>query len=150
MPSKDKLLLWQLKWDESLSVGIPEIDVDHQRFILLINGLNEAIANRLGVEEIKNRVLSILEDAAIHFAHEEALFKEWDYPEAVEHAEEHEQMIVAMNEIISRLEHGCTEYVLIESTLYFKAALIEHFLTESMEYRAYYEQNKSLQSEKVG
>ena len=29
--------VWRLDWDESLSVGIPEIDAEHQHFIKLIN-----------------------------------------------------------------------------------------------------------------
>ena len=144
MPSKEQLSLWQLKWDETLSIGIPEIDVDHQRFIHLINELNEAITSRMGGEEIKKRVRFMLEDAASHFAHEEALFKEWEYPEAAEHAKKHAQLIIAMNEIIGRLEHGCTEYVLIEDALHLKAALIDHLLSEDMKYRDYYEQKKSL------
>jgi hemerythrin-like metal-binding protein len=136
-----------MEWDESLSVGIPEIDVEHQCFIRLINELNEAISSRMGLEEIKKRLRLILEDAASHFAHEEALFKEWKYPEVAEHAIEHEQMIIAMNKIIARFEHDCTEYELVEAVLDIKAALIEHLLAEDMKYCDYYQQKESLQTE---
>lgn len=138
MPSKDKSSPWRLEWDESLSVGIPEIDADHQRFIRLVNELNQAIIARLGMEEIGKCMHSILEDVASHFAHEEAKFKQWGYPGAAEHAQKHAQIILAMNEIQGRFERGCTEYELIEVGLTVKAALIDHLLAEDMKYRDWY------------
>ena len=36
--------IWRLDWNESLSMYIPEIDAEHQRFIQLVNELNEAIS----------------------------------------------------------------------------------------------------------
>jgi len=68
--------IWWLDWDESLSVYIPEIDAEHQHFIRLVNELNEAIIVRMNKKEIKSRMRAILDDALMHFAHEEAAFKE--------------------------------------------------------------------------
>ena len=65
--------VWRLEWNENLSVCIPEIDAEHQRFIGLVNDLNEAIVDRLDIAELQKRMQSILDDAAEHFAHEEAL-----------------------------------------------------------------------------
>lgn len=66
---------WRLDWDESLNMYIPEIDADHQRFILLVNALNEAIVARMSMEEIKTRVRDLQDDAVTHFAHEERLLE---------------------------------------------------------------------------
>ena len=76
---------WRLEWNDGFSVFISEIDAEHQHFIGLINELNEAIIGRMSLEKIKKCMLSILDNAAAHFAHEEALFKEWGYPGADEH-----------------------------------------------------------------
>ncbi len=130
-------VVWRLDWDESLSVGIPEIDAEHQHFMRLINELNEAIVGRMGEEEIKSRMQSILEDAAAHFAHEEALFREWNYPDAEAHAGRHAEITRALHEIMMRFEHDGLEYELIEAGLKVKAALIEHLLSEDMKYRDY-------------
>jgi len=73
--------VWRLDWDESLSVGIPDIDAEHRYFSHLINELNEATVGRLALAEIKSRMQAILDDAAAHFAHEEALSAEWGYPD---------------------------------------------------------------------
>ncbi|MBI4808251.1 MAG: hemerythrin family protein [Nitrosomonadales bacterium] len=128
---------WRLEWSDALSVGIPEIDVEHQRFIGLVNELNEAIIGRLDLAVIKNRMQSILEDAAAHFAHEEELFREWGYPEASEHAMKHAQITLALHGIMTRFERGGMEYEWIEAGLKVKEALIEHLLAEDMKYRDY-------------
>ena len=128
---------WRLDWNERLSVCIPEIDVEHQRFISLVNDLNEAIIARMDKEVIKRCMQAILDDAAAHFAHEEALFKEWKYPVAEEHAARHAEITQALHEIMSHFVHGGTEYEWIEAGLQVKQALIDHLLIEDMKYRDY-------------
>lgn len=130
--------IWQLDWDESLSVHIPEVDSEHRQFIGLINGLNQSIIERHGMEEIKSRLQSILDDTAAHFAHEEALFKEWGYPDAEEHAKKYVQVTQALREIMEDFELSRTEYGLIDAGMKVKKALIEHILVEDMKYRDYH------------
>jgi hemerythrin-like metal-binding protein len=128
---------WRLEWNDKLSVCIPEIDAEHQHFIMLVNELNEAIVRRMDVEEIQKRMQAILDDAVAHFTHEEALFMEWGYPAAEEHAEKHAQITLALHEIMGRFEHDGTGYEWIEAGLQVKQALIDHLLTEDMKYRDY-------------
>ena len=128
---------WRLEWNEGLSMCIPEIDAEHQRFILLVNDLNEAIVGRMDLEVIKRCMQAILNDATAHFAHEEALFKQWGYPQAAEHAAKHAQIMLAMHDIMGHFERGGTEYEWIEAGLQVKQALIEHLLSEDMKYRDY-------------
>src|SRR3990170_4510349 len=97
---------WRLEWNEGLSMHIPAIDAEHRRFIELVNDLNEAIIGRMDREVLKRCMRAILDDAAAHFAHEQALFKEWRYPEAGEHAVKHAQIMRALNDIMARFERG--------------------------------------------
>lgn len=126
---------WRLIWSEELSVCIPEIDAEHQNFIRLVNELNEAIIERKQVEEIKQCMQSLLEDAALHFAHEEKLFKEWKFPQAEEHARKHAQILQALGEIMNNFRQDRVEYEWIEAGLTIKQVLIEHILLEDMKYR---------------
>jgi hemerythrin len=128
---------WRLEWNEGLSVCIPEIDAEHKQFIRLVNELNEAIGGRMDVQEIKKRMQAIQDDAVKHFAHEEALFREWGYPEANEHAMRHAQVIQALHDIMRRFERGGVDYEWIEAGLKVKEALIGHLLNEDMKYRDY-------------
>lgn len=129
--------VWRLDWNENLSVCIPEIDAEHRHFMQLINELNEAIVGRMGVAQIKNCMHAIIIDAKAHFAHEEALFREWSYPDAEEHAHRHAEIMQALHEIMGYFQHDGLEYELIEAGLKVKAALIEHLLSEDMKYRDY-------------
>jgi hemerythrin len=126
---------WMLEWNDGLSVRIPEIDAEHQNFILLVNKLNEAIVGRMDVEDIKYRMQSILIDAEKHFAHEEELFEQWGYPDAEEHAKKHAEVTRALGEIMGHFEHGGLGYEWIEAGLKVKEALIGHMLDEDTKYR---------------
>lgn len=129
---------WRLEWNDGLSVHIPEIDAEHQQFIRLVNELNEAVARRMDMDEIKKRLRAILVDSAAHFTHEENLFTEWGYPEAQEHAKKHEQIKRTLQGVLSMFEHGGLDYKLIEAGLKVKETLIDHLLTEDMKYRDYF------------
>jgi hemerythrin len=137
MPLPTDSTPWRLEWNEGLSVHIPEIDAEHRQFICLVNNLNEAIIERMKVEEIKKRMHAILDDAVKHFAHEEVLFRQWGFPEADEHAIKHAQAVKALNEIMGHFERGGVDYEWIEAGLKVKEALIGHLLNEDLKYRDY-------------
>lgn len=130
--------IWWLDWNENLSMYIPEIDVEHQHFIRLVNELNEAIIARLNKKKIKSRMRAILDDAAMHFAHEEAAFKEWGYPDAEQHAQKHAQIIFFLNEVMEGIDRGRIEHGWLEAGLEMKQVLIQHILNDDMKYRDYH------------
>lgn len=130
---------WFLQWDESMSVGIPAIDEEHKHFIGLINTLNKSILGRHSPAIIRAHVKAIVDDAREHFSHEEALFKEWNYPDSHRHAKLHAESIEALQNLSGRfLFDDATEYELIDAGLKIKHALVEHLLTEDMQYRDFY------------
>lgn len=128
---------WRLEWNEGLSVHIPEIDAEHRQFIHLINELNQAIGGRMDVQEIRKRMQAVQDDAVKHFAHEEALFREWGYPEADEHARRHAEALQTLHHIMRHFERGGVDYEWIEAGLKVKETLIGHLLNEDMKYRDY-------------
>lgn len=129
--------VWRLDWDESLSMCIPEIDAEHRRFIRLVNDLNEAIVDRLDVDEIRKRMQRVIDDAIEHFAHEEELFRKWNYPRAEEHAAVHAAIVQALNAIMSQFNQERSLYEWVAAGLRVKDALIQHLLVEDMKYRDY-------------
>lgn len=137
MSSPSETAPWRLEWSDELSVGIPEIDAEHQHFITLINELNKAIIARMALEEVIKRMRAIQDDAVAHFAHEEILFKEWGYPDAEAHAKKHAQAVEFFKKITAGFEHEGTAYEWIEAGLKVKQVLIEHLLVEDMKYRDY-------------
>jgi hemerythrin len=130
--------IWWLDWNESLSMYLPDIDAEHEHFIRLVNELNEAIIARTNKKEIKSHMRAILDDAVLHFAHEEAAFKEWGYPDAEVHAQKHAQIIEFLNGIMAGIEHGKMAHGWLEGGLEMKQVLIQHILNEDMKYRDFH------------
>jgi hemerythrin len=130
--------LWRLDWNESLSVHIPVIDAEHKHFIRLVNELNEAIIGRMSKKEIKSRMRAVLDDAVTHFAHEEALFREWGYPDAEAHAGKHAQILFFLNEIMAGIDRGKMAHGWLEAGLAMKQALVQHLMKEDLKYRDYH------------
>jgi len=120
-----------------MSVGIPAIDEDHKRFIALVNGFNESVADRMAVAEVKKRMQDLVDDAVEHFAHEERLFKEWRYPHADEHARIHAQLVKVLQHIKSQISYG-HDVEWIEAGMKIKEALINHIQAEDMKYAEFY------------
>jgi hemerythrin len=129
--------VWRLQWDDSLSVGIPEIDREHQQFIQLVNELNQAIAERMEIAEIRRRMGLLLEDAERHFAHEEQWLRHWRYSGADLHAGIHAQIRRQLTDIMTLLGGQRFEPEWIAAGLEIKDILVHHLLTEDMKYRDY-------------
>ncbi len=124
------------EWTSEMSIGIPELDEDHKRFIALVNGLSESIVNRMDLTEVKRRLHDILDDATEHFELEERLFKESRYPLADVHAAIHATLIESIKNLGSTMEFGI-DYDWIDAALNLKESLIIHIQTEDMTYAEY-------------
>lgn len=127
---------WFLQWDARMSVDLPAIDEEHRHFISLVNALNESILQRHGPDVIRSNMQAIIEDARVHFSHEEELFKEWRYPDIDHHARLHAEIITTLLHLKDRfLNDEATEYEMIDAGLKIRHTLIEHMLTDDMRYR---------------
>ncbi len=128
---------WKVDWNDSLVLGIAEIDADHQRFASLVNDLNLAILRRESKDEVRNRLTLLLFDARAHFQHEERLFTQYVYPEHEAHANLHRQIEAAMLEEFTLFETADFGKEWLESGLRIKGLLVDHLLREDMKYRAF-------------
>jgi hemerythrin len=137
---------WRLEWQPELSVHIPEIDAEHKHFIELINALNEAISERMSLSEVRKRMQDVLDDAVAHFEHEEALFIEWGYPDAEQHAREHAAAASVFSEIKRRIECKEMEDEWAEAGLRVRQLLVAHLLNEDMKYRDFWLAQRSGQT----
>ncbi|MBF0369385.1 MAG: hemerythrin family protein [Magnetococcales bacterium] len=83
----------QLIWNDSLSVGIPEIDKDHQRLIDLLNDLIQSVAENKESEEMEIVLEELLSYTLWHFRHEERLMQTYEYDGFMEHKNEHASLL---------------------------------------------------------
>jgi len=132
----------QITWNETMSVGIPEIDEDHQKFIVLINDLNRSISDRMSPAEIIKRLEIIINDAAHHFHQEEKLFFEWQYPDVSGHASIHANILATLKGIQKKFMPYGMDSGWVDAGIQIKKILIDHILKEDMKYADYYHNHR--------
>lgn len=77
-------------WYEDLTVGLPEVDAQHQELIRLINDLDDAIKQRQGAKALAVLIDRLVDYAKYHFATEERLMAALNYQHMGDHIREHE------------------------------------------------------------
>ena len=95
-----------IQWTEDLSVGVGEIDIQHQVLIGTINELFEVIEH----ENADNLIPIVLEKlkgyAKFHFGTEEGYFIRFKYELAEDHVAEHLRIVGKIDDFISRHKSG--------------------------------------------
>ena len=129
--------IWSFEWTDAMSVGIPEIDEDHKRFIALVDAFNESLEKRAAIPEVEKKLDQMLDDAVQHFAQEARLFAEWNYPGTDHHARMHARLVAELLHFKSTITDDY-EAEWVEAGLQIKEALINHIHTEDMKYAEFY------------
>ncbi len=78
-----------ITWNESLMVGIPDIDKQHQSLVVGINNLQDAMAQGKGKDFLEHLLDDMLAYSTIHFSTEENYFEKFNYDDAQQHIKEH-------------------------------------------------------------
>ena len=75
-----------------LLTGIDEIDCQHAYFLRLVRA-SSALGESSTASKARGLILEIVRYAQSHFAFEETMMKVYDYPNSVEHIEEHARIL---------------------------------------------------------
>ena len=86
------------KWNDSLSLKIPEIDEQHKKLVDIINLLYEAFMDQTANERIPEIIHELNQYADYHFTTEEKYFDRFNYEQTEVHKKEHEKYIDKMKE----------------------------------------------------
>lgn len=79
-------------WDDNLSVGNAVIDDDHRHLIGLLNNLYKEMSVGKGPAALGLMLNDLVEYTRGHFKREEEVMQRMDYPEFLEHKEEHDKL----------------------------------------------------------
>lgn len=82
-----------VEWDESLSVGVGEIDAQHKGLLCLINELHEAMKEGRSREMLGQVVARLKDYARTHFSTEEKYLRQTAFPGCEEHRIQHDRFI---------------------------------------------------------
>ena len=128
---------WRLVWDDSLSLGVPELDEDHRRFISVIDDLNHAIISRQDKSEIQRVLNLVLTDAESRFEHEERVLSEHGYPEFREHSALHTEVTHQLLGMMDKFNSADRSYDWVEKALLVRKLVVDHLIEEDMKFRGF-------------
>jgi hemerythrin len=126
------------QWDSSLETGHEKIDNQHKQLIAALNNLIEASSTGKGDQEIF-KTLDFLTGYTIkHFADEEKIQVEYDYPDYLVHKRYHDEFKVTVGEMTREIQkQGPTETLIGEVTGAIGAWLLNHIKGDDFRMAAY-------------
>lgn len=95
-----------IRWEDSLSVGIDTIDVDHRRLVAVLDELFEAVGADDSKAILARTVSSLLDYSREHFRDEEQVMRRHAFPEIREHAAEHQELLRKLVEMKAKVDRG--------------------------------------------
>ncbi|MCP3943643.1 MAG: hemerythrin family protein [Desulfobacteraceae bacterium] len=88
-----------INWNDSLSVNVAEIDLQHQKLISMINDLHDAMKIRKAKEVLGKIIDELLDYTVTHFSVEEKYFAQFNYPETASHKKEHTAFVDKIKDV---------------------------------------------------
>ncbi len=124
------------RWTEKYSVNIAALDDEHKRLFVIINELNQALANGEGKAATDSVLRKLVDYAKAHFAAEEALLAEYRFPETPTHRAEHDKFTQSIAKFREDDRAG-KPGVPVSLMLFLQARLKEHILVSDKGYTSF-------------
>ena len=114
--------------DHMLTIGIDEIDDDHNKLVNLFNILNHSITEGAATDYVEAVLEELINCTVWHFSHEERLMLKYGYDRFEDHKAEHNDLIESARELQQKfiqtgklderedlefLERWLTEHILV-------------------------------------
>ena len=93
-----------INWKEEFSVGVAEVDHEHQELIEMINVLHRGVQEGVTRAQVVEGLGDIFAQIAAHFALEEKYMRETRYRSYLEHKEDHETLLDDLRDIMDEVE----------------------------------------------
>jgi len=124
-------------WDESFSVGVRDLDKQHQQIVILVNTLIEMNDTEVASEIISDTLTKMTQYAIDHFQKEEQYMLDYDYPEYSSQKRQHQEFKrKTVDFCMETLVHKAT--IPTEIFAYLKLWWINHILKEDMKYKKFF------------
>ena len=129
-----------IRWTDSMSIGIPDVDEEHRRFISRVNELDAAIAARKDRREIERLIQDIIHEARSHFDDEARLLAERGYPDARLHSAQHARLNSLLWDVLRMSYAAESGDDWAKKGLLIKQMLLDHFQLDDNSYRHFLRQ----------
>ena len=95
-----------IKLEDNLKLNIPEIDSQHETLIRLINLIHETMLQGADRAALDGLLSQLLEHTRTHFAYEEQLMSQYNYPGYEAHKSEHNRLMQHLVDLAERYKNG--------------------------------------------
>ena len=126
-----------IRWDTGIELGIKVFDTQHKRLVDLINGLNRAMKLRKSRETLSRIFKELVDYTGYHFGDEEKLMRKYAYDGLGDQETQHEDFVVKMKEMQSRIESG-NAMVTMDLMEFLKDWLVKHIQGTDKQYQAFF------------
>jgi len=90
----------RIEWNDSLKLGVSEIDKQHEKLIGLINNLYDAVTQGKAQDIVADIVSEAHDYIDYHFSTEQRLMEVNGYPAEDDHVDEHENYILKSSDYL--------------------------------------------------
>jgi len=122
-----------LEWSDDLSVGVPELDAQHQKLIQLLNELNDGLKDGSAKSKLDLILTELTSYTALHFTTEERWMADTGYPGLATQQAEHGALLKQVNQFQADYDAG-TAFVSIKLMSFLSSWVRHHILKEDMSY----------------
>ena len=130
-------------WSPKYTVNHPVMDEHHHTLFKLVDQLSEAIIEKRENEVIREVLNSLLNYTIMHFAAEEKLMRQANYPDLAVHKEAHNAIVAKVQDFQNRFQNG-DKSVTAEIAQYLMTDwLVKHILGMDELYAPYFKKEFS-------
>lgn len=119
-----------MHWREEYSLGIPEIDTQHETLVRHFTAIEDAIGRGLEWSTVYFHITDLKEFARFHFTCEEALMRLFAFPGTPLHTAEHAHFFKVLGEIEKNSINKAIERELVE---YLRVWTVKHVIGSDRE-----------------
>ena len=123
----------EIAWSQDLAIGHELIDADHQAIFGAARRLQAEIMEEEPEHSIVGEILvELIDHTGGHFAREEALMREIDFPGQEAHRREHALLMQKVNDLHRRFMDGRPNLT-VEVANFIQYGLVRHIMKSDME-----------------
>jgi len=95
-----------IRWNDRMSVKVPQFDDQHKQLVAMIHKLNDAMRSGHGRNVIGEILSGLVKYADSHFTQEERFMQQQNYPEYAAHKDVHDALRKKVAEVMGEYEQG--------------------------------------------
>lgn len=131
-----------VEWSQKLSVGIEQVDAEHQKLVAIFNQLDEASRTGKGTRIMAEILTQLVEYTVVHFRSEEELMTEAEYPQLSRHVAQHRQLVQKVSRFQAKF-NGNGRRITKEMLEFLNYWLTNHILHDDMEFGRFYAEREA-------